>query len=91
MSEEVILLSNPSNFAVVQLPERNFPGVVVQGDTLNSLVSSLKEMSQLLEAHDFENLAAGLADMEEQLGDALIKYEKICRERKIELPYSPTS
>lgn len=31
-----LLLSPPVNFAVVQLPERNFPGVVVQADTLNN-------------------------------------------------------
>jgi hypothetical protein len=34
MANSVELLSRPVNFAVVQLAERKFPGVVVQGDTL---------------------------------------------------------
>jgi hypothetical protein len=42
------LLSPATNSAVVHLPGRRFPGVVVQGDTLNGLVRNLKDMSRLL-------------------------------------------
>ncbi len=52
MTMEVKLLTLPTNFAVVQLPERSFPGVVVQGDTLNSIVESLTNMQLLLTEGD---------------------------------------
>jgi hypothetical protein len=33
------LLSEPKNYAIVQLPQRRFPGVVFQGDSLNILIN----------------------------------------------------
>lgn len=40
---EIIRLSSASNAAVVQLPERKNPGVVVQGDSLRNLRTLLDE------------------------------------------------
>jgi signal transduction histidine kinase len=87
MSGVVELLSRPINFAVVQLPERNYPGVVVQGDSLNALVQRVERMSKLLEANQVEDLAAEIEDVHEQLSDALLHYESVCAERSIPLPY----
>jgi hypothetical protein len=87
MSEQVELLSRPVNYAVVQLPERNFPGVVVQGDTLNALVRRLERMSQLLAASELDELAAEIEDMREQLSGAVTHYESVCAARGIALPY----
>jgi predicted RNase H-like HicB family nuclease len=36
------LLTNAENYAVVQLPGRQFPGVVFQGDSIRTLISQLK-------------------------------------------------
>jgi len=70
-----------------QLCRRRFPGVVVQGDTLNGLVRNLKDMSRLLDKGDLEQLAAGLMLVTEPLLGALQHYERVCTERGIELPY----
>ncbi len=87
MSEQVELLSRPSNFAVVQLPGRNFPGVVVQGDTLNALVRQLQKISELLMANEVDELASEVEDMREQLLGAIAHYESVCTTRGIALPY----
>lgn len=87
MSKLVELLSQPTNFAVVQLPGRNYPGVVVQGDTLHTLVQRVEGMIQSLNSNDFDELAAGLEEMREQLSSARTHYESVCVERGIALPY----
>jgi hypothetical protein len=87
MSAQAALLSRPINFAVVQLPERTFPGVVVQGDTLHSLVVRIGGMAGSLRAGDFDEVSAGLEDVAIQLGEALKHYETVCKERGIALPY----
>ena len=87
MEDTVQLLSPATNFAVVHLPGRKFPGVVVQGDTLNEYVHNLKRMAQLLNKGDFEALADELSLVEESLLNALRHYEHVCTERGIHLPY----
>lgn len=89
-SQTVRLLSRPINFAVVQIPGRVFPGVVVQGDTLHGLVSRLDEMLQLLDARQLDDLSVELEDMKDQLAEALAHYEQVCADQGIELPYPRT-
>ena len=87
MSEDAKLLSRPINFAVVQLPEREYPGVVVQGDTLNTMVRRLELMSHLQKTNKVDELKSEIEDLMEQLNEALTHYEKICADRGITLPY----
>lgn len=87
MSNHVELLSRPVNFAVVQLPERKFPGVVVQGDTLNELVRQFERMSELLITKQVEELAAEIDELREQFSGGLAHYESVCAGRGIALPY----
>lgn len=83
----VELLSRPTNFAIVQLPERNYPGVVVQGDTLNGLVNQLIQMGTLLATNQLEELSQEIESTREQLLEALTHYESVCNARGIILPY----
>lgn len=86
MKSELALLSPPRNFAVVHLPECNYPGVVVQGDTLHSLICELQEMQELQHAGEYNDLEDALADIRGRLADALQGYEAVCAERGIGLP-----
>jgi hypothetical protein len=90
MTESALLLSKPSNYAVVQLPGRKFPGVVVQGDSLHSLVQRLTEIQSIAAKHHDEDLNAGLDELLEVLSQASRHYETICNERGISLPYATT-
>jgi hypothetical protein len=77
------LLTPATNYAVVQLPGRNFPGVVIQGDSLNNLVSLLDEA--LLDEDERMDLIAEALDI---LKGARHRYETTCSEAGIQLPYS---
>jgi predicted RNase H-like HicB family nuclease len=87
MNRQVDLLSQAVNFAVVKLPQRNFPGVLIQGDTLHSLVKNIDRMMDLLNKRKLEELTDELEDMREQLSAAMVHYEHVCTELKIPLPY----
>jgi hypothetical protein len=71
MTTEVNLLSRPINFAVVQLPERIFPGVVVQGDTLHGLVHDVDEILRLLKPGEIDEVSARLESIRDRLMDAM--------------------
>jgi hypothetical protein len=88
MTTEVTLLSRPINYAVVQLPGRKFPGVVVQGDTLHSLILRVNALSRLLKSGENDEAAAGLEDIGNDLAEAMTHYEKVCADRGIALPYT---
>jgi len=83
----VKLLSEPTNYAIVHLPTRNFPGVVVQGDSLNALVSELEEALKDIANQNFKEAADIIADRLDTLRAARGQYEKVCRENAITLPY----
>lgn len=87
MALQAELLSPPSNYAVVQLPQRNYPGVVMQGDSLHILKSQAQRMGRLLAAMDLEELADEIEYLTEQLTEVQNHYERVCAERNISLPY----
>jgi predicted RNase H-like HicB family nuclease len=87
MTSQLELLSPSVNFAVVQLPERHFPGVVFQGDTLHSFAQSIQEMERLLKDGDLNELHEEILQVKELLANATTRYEAVCMEREIPLPY----
>ena len=91
MTQKLELLGRPVNFAVVQLPERKYPGVVIQGDTLNGLVRRLEEMKDLVKSDQLEDLTTEIQEVREQLSAARDYYEPTSAERGIELPYLKTT
>lgn len=87
MTADVTLLTPPYNFAVVQLPERKYPGVVFQGDTLHSMTTQVSEMQKLLEEHDLTNLSEEIRLLLDDLLKIQKSYERVCSDQGIELPY----
>ena len=84
---EVELLTDGGNDAVVRLPGRQFPGVLVQGDSLSIVRADVSELVGLCDAGDLEGAketaALLLADM-----DALIRrYTEALRLHGIQLPF----
>jgi hypothetical protein len=89
---EVELLTGQHNFAVVRLPQRRFPGVIFQGDSLSVLVADLEDLRDGLrlvsserDLHDRQEQAALIA---RRLGDIQATYETALREHEIPLPYA---
>lgn len=62
------LLTEPTNFAVIQLPGRRFPGVVFQGDSLGSLCADLRAALAEKEATDIRSeIEAIVSDLDQVL------------------------
>jgi hypothetical protein len=66
---------------------RKFPGVVVQGDTLSTLVATLRRAVNLLEAGATEDGLAEVGDVLEALADAQREYEAALEGHSIPKPY----
>lgn len=84
---EVELLTDQRNNAVLRLPNRRFPGILVQGDTFNSYISVLDE---ILAAHAGGNHleAIGiLRELREEFEDVKRNYEHALKSHGIALPY----
>ena len=82
---EVEVYSWASNHAIVRVPGRHFPGIVIQGDTLSTLV------------HDAEEIASGVRDggspldaaeaLADRLSELLAHYARSLTEHGIRLPF----
>lgn len=80
--------TEPTNYAVVRLPERKFPGVVFQGDSLWSMYSLAQEARQALDGGQAADARDSLVELCDKLGRIVKHYETLLGEKNIELPYS---
>ncbi|NKJ21747.1 hypothetical protein [Dyella sp. SG609] len=78
---EVELLTDPGNNAVMRLPGRKGAGVLVQGDTLRSLLETAASV-RTLAGGGSEELKAEAEALEEMLGDIYSWYELAIRDDK---------
>ncbi|WP_371876077.1 DUF6959 family protein [Corallococcus exiguus] len=90
--DRVEVLSRQSNAAVVRMPGRSFPGVVIQGDSLRILHGLVKDAQALVpppsETDADEDHASGLLEEAEGLlRDYLTAYESVLKAHGIPLPY----
>jgi predicted RNase H-like HicB family nuclease len=83
------LLTDQSNWAVVRLPARRFPGVVVQGDSLSILCDDLRSALAALCAGDAADATSEVESVLERLEEAQRRYERTLTEHGIPLPYRP--
>ncbi|WP_346914757.1 DUF6959 family protein [uncultured Roseibium sp.] len=81
MTEKADLLTEAHNYAVVQLPGRRYPGVVVQGDTLFNLVRALTPSG------DGKRDPDKVQDVFETLSEVLADYKKVCAQNGTGLPF----
>lgn len=84
---EVEVFSNTVNAAVVRLPGRRFPGIVVQGDSLSTLASDVRGALDALRAGDTEEASAELESLHRKLETMLAVYEAALDEAGLALPY----
>lgn len=83
------ILSHQTNAAVVQLPGRRFPGIVIQGDTLASLVRAADDICRLAtNAGSSRDLRFEAASLRDRLRVFQAHYETVLASHGIELPYN---
>jgi hypothetical protein len=85
MHGEARLLTPAGNYSVVQLPGRQFPGIVFQGDSLNNLIA---ELEVAWRDPDREEREAAFEMIIEGLHAVRRRYEKALGEAGISLPYT---
>lgn len=85
------LLTSPNNYAVCKLEDRNFPGVVFQGDSLFILYGLLcKALNELQENITEESSDSVIPDLEyeiDKLKSIINSYEEVCKKNGYTLPY----
>lgn len=69
-------------------PERRFPGVLIQGDTLFNLHSAVvAALDKKTGGSLSKDARIGLEDVAEFMGECLDSYRTVLREHGIELPF----
>ncbi len=86
--EKIDVYSHAMNSCVVKMPERQSPGIVIQGDSLALLFDATLEIVESLEATGDENLFLRALQMAEALETYLLNYEKTLQQHQLPLPYS---
>lgn len=86
-SAEVEILDRTTNATVLRLPWRQFPGMLVQGDTLASRRGDLREGLASLRAGDVAAALEALEGLDEWLGDLQTRYEAALAAAGVRLPY----
>jgi hypothetical protein len=88
---EVDMLTPQHNYAVLRMPDRKFPGVVFQGDSLSVLVQDVCELRdglRLIAAEGDLRAAQDEADLiARHLLDIQSAYEAVLAKHGIRLPY----
>jgi hypothetical protein len=87
MKRELEVFSEATNAAVIQLPERRFPGVLVQGDTLRSWEITVEKIIEALKDDDLAEARDGAVYLHETLHHQIEHYERVLAKHKIRLPY----
>jgi hypothetical protein len=82
---DVKLLSEPTNYAVVHLAGRAFPGVVFQGDSLDTFIADLEEAVRTDDPHEKSFV---LRDVIERLRGVQAHYEAVLNREGTGLPYT---
>lgn len=87
---EVEVYSEATNHWVVRTPGRQFPALVIQGDTLHSLYADLRRLSNQLsaQAHADPELREEAAALAELLRERLLDYERVITAAGFQLPYT---
>ena len=87
-NESAKILLTGSNGAVVHLPGRHFPGVVIQGDTLASIMRSVMDIREQVARVGGQDETVGELDIIlEQLYARVALYETALEQHGFDLPY----
>ncbi|MFE2102846.1 DUF6959 family protein [Streptomyces sp. NPDC059468] len=84
---EAELFTDGGNDAVVRLPGRNFPGILIQGDTLSALQADVAELVELCAAGDLEEARHVASLLHADLGTKLVRYTEALEAHGISPPF----
>ena len=85
---QVEMFTPVQNNAILRLPGRRYPGVLIQGDSLSDLLKQSKAVLRIVESVGNPILLEKTADLHKDLQDLQRRYEKVLLEHGMKLPYS---
>jgi hypothetical protein len=88
--KQVEVFSEVSNYGVVRMPGRTFPGCVIQGDSLSILLTIAENCQALAVATGQQELIEEVQELVEKLSQRLEPYEAVLNRHGMELPYVRT-
>jgi hypothetical protein len=84
---EVELFTDGSNNAVIRMPGRKFPGVVVQGDSLSILREDMATIRDAIRANDFTEASDAADLLLADLDAILLRYVDALERHGIRKPF----
>lgn len=88
MKKELVeIYSDAANMAVLRHPDSNYPGSLMQGDSLCILIQDIKEARSEIDKGDSQEAKEILDAIIETLDERLEHYKKILKEHGKELPF----
>ncbi|MFF2329601.1 MULTISPECIES: DUF6959 family protein [unclassified Streptomyces] len=84
---EVELFTDPGNDAVVRLPQRNFPGVLVQGDSLSIIRADVAEFVEACDHGDVGEAREVAAFLLSHLDGLLARYTAALKAHDVPIPF----
>ncbi|MFF5449971.1 DUF6959 family protein [Streptomyces sp. NPDC012950] len=81
------LFTDGTNDAVLRLPNRHFPGLLLQGDTLSILQNDLAELADLCATDDLEEARHAANLLHADLSAKLERYTRALEEHGIPHPF----
>lgn len=87
-NKDMELLSSASNCVVARHVGRRFPGILIQGDTLSTLVDDVDELIDECNSRDTESAKAIAKNIRSKLEDWLVHYERVLEVNGIDRPYA---
>lgn len=86
--KELEVFSEECNYAIVRMPGRQFPGCVVQGDSLRILLRCAERAAAMASRTGIVELIEEIQELKESLEDRLLHYGHVLKAHGMDLPYS---
>lgn len=87
-NKQIEVYSEGSNVAVIRIPEKRFPGSVIQGDYLSILYSPAKSLHQRAIKTREDELISEAEELKELLEGHIRHYEATLEMHRIDLLYA---
>jgi hypothetical protein len=84
---DIQLLDSASNAVIAKHFEREFPGVLIQGDTLKNMLNDLDELKEEISAKNIQEASEITDALRERLIELLTHYEIVLEKNGMSLPY----
>lgn len=84
---ELKVLSSKTNAVIAKHIDREYPGVLIQGDTLKIILDEIGELKEELLAEDLDSAKEITASLQNRFFTIIRHYEEVLKDHNIPLPY----